>query len=125
MKELFFYQINYSKFYGYVFDIKNNTDFEIILNNLKKHHKKATHFVYCCKFMENNKFVLKRSDDVEPKGYTTNSMINLIERNNLNNIAFIVVRYFGGIKLGGGKLIQSYNKTINEAYKIYVCKKNL
>ena len=120
MKELYFYQINHSKFYGYVFEIKNTNEFENILNEIKIFHKKATHFVYCYKCFDGNQHILKRNDDIEPKGYGTNCMISLIEKNNLNNIAFIVVRYFGGTKLGGGKLVQSYNKTINQAYSIYI-----
>lgn len=120
MKHLYLYEINNSQFYGYIFELTNVNEFEIILETLKKQHKRATHFVYVYKIYDNNQCIFKRNDDIEPRGYATNGMINLIEKNNLNNIAFIIVRYFGGRKLGGSKLINSYNKTVNESYKKYI-----
>ena len=116
MKPLAYYEINHSKFYGYIFKIKNVTDFEIAFSDIKAAHKKATHFVYCYKLYHHDTQMLKRSDDSEPKGYGTLPMVNLIEKEQLNDIAIIVVRYFGKAKLGGSKLMQSYNKITHLAF---------
>ncbi len=125
MKELAYYEINHSKFYGYIFDIKSVEEFNEILEAIKKEHKKATHFVYCYKLYGNNEMLFKRDDDVEPKGFATTPMVNLIEKHNLNQIGIIVVRYFGKAKLGGHKLVQSYNKTVNLAYQQYLINKEI
>ncbi len=123
MKPLSYYEINHSKFYGYLFEVKDVKTFETILDAIKKEHKKATHFVYCYKIYSSNQMLFKRDDDVEPKGYGTIPMVNLIEKHQLNNIGMVVVRYFGKAKLGGHKLVQSYNKTINLAYQAFIDKK--
>ncbi len=120
MKALAFYEINHSRFYGYMFHLDSPEQFEIILNEIKKEHKKATHFVYCYKLYSQQQMLFKRDDDVEPKGYATTPMVNLIEKHNLNQIGIIVVRYFGKAKLGGHKLVQSYNKIVNLAYQNFL-----
>ncbi len=120
MKPLSFYEINHSKFYGYIFEINSIDEFTQELDLIKKEHKKATHFVYCYKLYGNNQMIFKRDDDVEPKGFATTPMVNLIEKHQLNQIAIVVVRYFGKAKLGGHKLVQSYNKTVNLAYQEFL-----
>ena len=79
----------------------NNIDISDILNNIKLSYPKATH--YCYGFIYNN--YKKSSDDGEPTGTAGNSILFVLEKNNLNNILCVVIRYFGGIKLGAGGLI--------------------
>lgn len=124
MKPLAYYEINHSQFYGYIFTIKNVDDFNTALNLIKNEHKKATHFVYCYKLYTDHQLIFKRSDDGEPKGYGTMPMVNLMEKEQLNNIAIIVVRYFGKAKLGGSKLMQSYNKITHLSYHNWVTIQN-
>jgi len=106
-------EIKKSKFYGYLFELNNIEEVEIILNNIKKENKKARHFPYAYKF--NN--IAKKTDDKEPSGTCGTPILNVLERNNLNNHLLIVVRYFGGIKLGAGPLLRSYSKAANEVIK--------
>ncbi len=91
----------------------NNIDISDILNNIKLSYPKATH--YCYGFIYNN--YKKSSDDGEPTGTAGNSILFVLEKNNLNNILCVVIRYFGGIKLGAGGLIRAYTKSVTECLK--------
>ena len=99
--------IKKSRFLGFIYEIDNEEDIKNILNNIRKEHKKAKHFPYAYKL--NN--MAKKSDDKEPSGTAGLPIYNIIERNNLNNILIIIVRYFGGIELGAGGLIRAYSHT--------------
>ena len=80
------------------------------MSTIKKDNKKARHFPYAYK-IDN---IIRKSDDKEPSGTASNPILNIIERKNLNNVLIIIVRYFGGIKLGAGGLIRAYSNTANE-----------
>ncbi len=84
-----------------------------ILEKIKKTYPKATHYCYAYIYNE----VKHSSDDNEPTGTAGLPMLNVLEKENLNNILCIVVRYFGGIKLGAGGLIRAYTKSVTEALK--------
>ncbi len=107
------YVIKKSKFIGYFYKIESIDEIEIILNNLKKENKKANHFPYAYICNTN----IKKSDDKEPSGTAGSPILNVLERNNFNSHIIIVVRYFGGIKLGVGPLLRSYSKCANEVIK--------
>ena len=79
-------------------------NWKIILENLKSEHKKARHVVYAYKFLS----TAGKSDDKEPSGTAGTPLYNLLEMNNLNNKLLVVVRYFGGVKLGAGPLMRAY-----------------
>lgn len=97
-------EIKKSKFISYYYDIDQLEDIKAILNELKEEHKKAKHIVYAYKF-ENT---AGKSDDKEPTGTAGTPLYNLLEMNNLNNKLVVVVRYFGGTKLGAGPLMRAY-----------------
>ena len=106
-------EIKKSKFYGYLYELDSLDEVDVILDTIKKENKKARHFPYAYKF--NN--TAKKTDDKEPSGTCGTPLLNVLERNNLNNHIIIVVRYFGGIKLGAGPLLRSYSKTANDVIK--------
>lgn len=106
-------KIKKSKFIGYFYEINDLNDINNILDTIKKEHKKAKHFPYAYKI--NN--IAKKTDDKEPSGTCGTPILNVLERNNLNNHLIIIVRYFGGIKLGVGPLLRSYSKVANEVIK--------
>ena len=108
-----FLEIKKSKFYGYLYEIDSIEEANTILENIKRDNKKARHFPYAYKF--NN--TAKKTDDKEPSGTCGTPLLNVLERNNLNNHIIIVVRYFGGIKLGAGPLLRSYSKAANDVIK--------
>ncbi len=107
------YEIKKSKFIGLYFKVNNKNEIDNILNCIYKEHKKARHFPYAYKIDT----LIKKTDDKEPSGTAGTPIYNVIERNNLNNCLIIVVRYFGGIKLGSGGLLRAYSKTANELIK--------
>ena len=106
-------EIKKSKFYGFLYEIDDINEVELILNDIKDKHKKARHFPYAYKF----KSMAKKTDDKEPSGTCGTPILNVLERNNLNNHLLVVVRYFGGTKLGAGPLLRSYNKCANDVIK--------
>lgn len=101
--------IKNSKFICYLYKIKDSNDINKYLDNIKIIEKDATH--YCYAYILNN--TKKSSDDGEPSGTAGFPILNVLESNNLNNILAIVVRYFGGIKLGAGGLVRAYTKSVS------------
>ena len=102
--------IEKSKFICYMKHIETEAEFKEYLNTIKKKHYDATHV--CSAFISNN---IKRSnDDGEPSGTAGAPILNVLEKNNLNEMCALVVRYFGGIKLGAGGLIRAYSNAVSE-----------
>ncbi len=97
-------EIKKSKFVAYLYDIDEISEIKEILENIKYEHKKAKHIVYAYKFGS----TAGKSDDKEPSGTAGTPLYNLLEMNNINNKLLIVVRYFGGVKLGAGPLLRAY-----------------
>ena len=92
----------------------DNPDISDIISNIKNTYPKATH--YCYGYIYND--IKKSSDDGEPGGTAGLPILNVLEKENLNNILVVVVRYFGGIKLGAGGLVRAYTKSVTESLKI-------
>ena len=107
-------EIKKSKFIGYYYQVESIEEIEIILENLKKEHKKAKHFPYAYKINGQ----IKKSDDKELSGTAGMPILNIIDRNDLNYALIVIVRYFGGIKLGAGGLLRAYSNTAKECIKI-------
>ena len=102
--------IEKSRFICYMKHIDNELDFKEYLNTIKKKHYGADHV--CSGFISNN---IKRSnDDGEPSGTAGAPILSVLEKNNLNEMCAIVVRYFGGIKLGAGGLIRAYSNAVSQ-----------
>lgn len=93
-----------SKFISILMPLDNPDDFKSILKVLQKEHSKAKHIVYAYKV--GNK--TKSCDDQEPKGTAGRPLMELLLKKELDNVALIVVRYFGGTKLGAGRLLRTY-----------------
>ena len=104
--------IKNSRFIALVYKLATDNVDEI-LEEVKTIYPKATH--YCYGYIYNE--YKKSSDDGEPTGTAGAPIINVLEKEQLNNILIIVVRYFGGIKLGAGGLIRAYTKATTEALK--------
>ena len=106
-------KIKKSKFIAYYYEIDNIEEVVPILNKLKVEHKKCNHIPYAYR-IDN---ICKKSDDKEPTNTAGSPIYNIIERNNLNNVLIVVVRYYGGIKLGTGGLTRAYSNIAKEAIK--------
>ena len=106
-------EIKKSKFIGLYYELDSIDEVKVILNELREEHKKARHIVHAYKFGN----TAGKSDDKEPSGTAGLPLYNLLEMNNLNNKLVVVIRYFGGIKLGAGPLMRAYKTCGNEAIK--------
>lgn len=109
-------EISKSKFYSYGIDVNSVEEFQEYLTKIKAEHKKANHYCYAY-VIEDNGNKEKYTDDKEPKGTAGPPIMNVIKRKNLKNFAIIVVRYFGGIKLGAGGLVRAYSKSASSLFK--------
>ncbi len=106
-------EIKKSKFIGLYYEVNSIDEVKIILEELKKEHKKARHMPYAYKIGN----TAKKTDDKEPTNTAGLPIYNIIERKNLNNCLIVVIRYFGGIKLGAGGLLRAYSETANNVTK--------
>jgi len=89
------------------------------MQELKNSHPKARHFVYAYRFLNQfNQIIENSSDDGEPKGTSGPPALKVLAGKDLINSAVIIVRYFGGIKLGTGGLVKAYSSAVNEVIKI-------
>ena len=102
--------INKSKFIGIIKKIMTKEDALNILTDIRNKYSDATHVCYAYILPNTEKY----SDDNEPVGTAGIPILDLLKKNNLTNVIAIVVRYFGGIKLGSNGLIRAYTRTIKE-----------
>ena len=108
-----------SKFLGYTYKVTSDNEVKEILANLKKEHKKATHICYAYN-ISSEQVLAKACDDGEPSGTAGRPIFNVIDKKNLKNILTVVVRYFGGVKLGAGGLVRMYTKCASESIKEFL-----
>ena len=105
------YEIKKSKFITLLFNVSSLDEINTHLDQIKKEYKDATH--YCYAYKVNN--LKKASDDGEPSGTAGAPILEVLDKKDLNNILCVVVRYFGGIKLGAGGLLRAYSTSVREA----------
>ena len=105
--------IKKSKFICLLFKLDDLDLVEDYINDIKKNYKGATH--YCYAYVIGS--MEKCSDDGEPSGTAGIPMLNILKKNSLTNVLCIVIRYFGGVKLGAAGLIRAYANAVNEALK--------
>lgn len=98
-----------SKFLAFFFDIKSREQIDKILKEVRAEHKKATHVCFAVIY-SGSEYVCKCSDDGEPSGTAGRPILNVLEKQGRTNCLLVVVRYFGGIKLGAGGLVRAYTK---------------
>ena len=105
--------IKNSRFITRLVKITKKDEAEDILNNVKKEYPKATH--YCYAYIVND--YKKASDDGEPGGTAGMPILNVLEKEDMTSVIAIVVRYFGGIKLGAGGLVRAYSSSVRDTLK--------
>lgn len=113
-----------SKFYSYTFPVTHEDDVKNHLENLKEQHQKAGHFCYAYQVgKEESTINYRTNDDGEPSNSAGTPIYGQIQSFDVTNILIVVVRYFGGVKLGVGGLINAYKTSAQlalEASKIKV-----
>lgn len=103
--------VNKSTFITEIIKIKNKEEGMQELTKVKEKYKDASHYCYAY-IIDDNK---KSSDDGEPGGTAGIPIMEVLTKFELNYIICIVIRYFGGIKLGAGGLIRTYRKAVISA----------
>jgi len=120
-----------SKFFGYAFPVFSEDEIKEKLEEVKKKHHSARHHCYAWQ-LGTEKFRFRANDDGEPSNSAGMPIYGQIQAFDVTNILIVSVRYFGGVKLGVGGLINAYRnsaklaleaseiieKTINLAYKL-------
>jgi uncharacterized YigZ family protein len=127
-----------SKFFGFAFPVTSEIEVKTHLENLKAEHFSARHWCYAYQIgTENIKF--RANDDGEPSNSAGMPIYGQIQSFEITNVLVVVVRYFGGVKLGVGGLISAYKtsaqltldeaniieKTIDKHFKITFDYKNM
>ena len=107
------YIVKNSKFISLIYKVYSKEEALNTMNILKKQYTNATH--YCYAYIIDND--IKANDDNEPSGTAGNPILKQIQNNNLNYTLLVVIRYFGGIKLGAGPLTRAYAKAAREVIK--------
>lgn len=111
------FEIEKSRFICYLNRAFNEEEAKAYILRIKKLHPNATH--HCSAFLIGEHSELQRSnDDGEPSGTAGVPMLESLRINKMNDVVAVVVRYFGGIKLGAGGLIRAYSKSVSEAIKL-------
>lgn len=99
-----------SKFFGYAYPVLNEDDVKLHIDILKKEHHAARHWCYAYQLGTEN-ILYRANDDGEPSNSAGMPIYGQIQSFEVTNILIIVVRYFGGVKLGVGGLISAYRTT--------------
>lgn len=100
-----------SKFLGYAFPVASEEEIKAHLEEVKKAHFSARHWCYAWQLGYGTNQRYRANDDGEPNNTAGIPIYGQIQSFELTNILVIVVRYFGGIKLGVGGLVQAYKTT--------------
>ena len=102
--------INKSRFIGILVPISDVEEVALYLEEARELYPNATHYCYAY-IIDQYK---KASDDGEPAKTAGMPILNVLEKNNLDHTLAIVVRYFGGVKLGAGGLVRAYSQSVVE-----------
>jgi uncharacterized YigZ family protein len=99
-----------SKFIGYAYPITSENEVKTHIENLKKDHFSARHWCYAYQ-IGTETFKFRANDDGEPSNSAGMPIYGQIQSFEITNVLIVVVRYFGGVKLGVGGLISAYKTT--------------
>lgn len=110
-----------SKFIGFTFPVNDETELKKSLEKIREEHPKATHHCYAFRLgMKGENY--RANDDGEPSGSAGLPIYNQLLAHNITNVLVIVVRYYGGTKLGVSGLVKAYKEsakiTLEEAEMI-------
>jgi uncharacterized YigZ family protein len=136
-EEILFKEKN-SKFFGYAFPVSTEEEIKNYLEILKKQHYGAVHNCYAFQ-IGTETIQYRANDDGEPSNTAGTPIYGQIQSFGLTNVLVVVVRYFGGVKLGVGGLITAYRtaaqmaleaseiveRTIDVKYSIHFDYKNM
>jgi uncharacterized YigZ family protein len=103
-----------SKFLSYAYPIVSIEDFELHMEEVKSLHPKARHYCYAYRLgLEGD--VYRANDDGEPSGTAGKPILGQLLSQDVSDTLIVVVRYFGGTKLGASGLINAYKTAAYDA----------
>lgn len=106
-----------SKFLAYAFRVISEEEVEDRLIEIREIHHKARHHCYAYEIgIDGNRY--RANDDGEPSGTAGKPILGQLHSHELTDVLVIVVRYFGGTKLGASGLITAYKESAKEALRI-------
>jgi uncharacterized YigZ family protein len=108
------YKEKNSKFFGFAFPVTSEEEVKIHIEKLKKEHFSARHWCYAYQ-IGTTKVQYRANDDGEPNNSAGMPIYGQIQSFDVTNILVVVVRYFGGVKLGVGGLISAYRESAKMA----------
>ena len=108
------YKEKNSKFFGYAFPVTNEDEIKEHLDVLRKQHHGAVHFCYAFQ-LGTETLYFRANDDGEPSNSAGMPIYGQIQSFGVTNVLVVVVRFFGGIKLGVGGLISAYRTSAQMA----------
>ncbi|MEA3494757.1 MAG: YigZ family protein [Bacteroidota bacterium] len=107
-----------SKFYGYAQFVSSEKNAKEFLEQIRNEHHKARHLCYAYKIgIDKDNAIIRTNDDGEPSNTAGMPILNYIKKYDLSFVVIAVVRYFGGVLLGKGGLINAYGTAAEEAIK--------
>ena len=112
--ENIFFREKGSKFIGFAIPVRNEAEIKDALQQIKEIHPKATHHCYAFRLGINGENY-RANDDGEPSGSAGLPIYNQLLAHNLTNTLVIVVRYYGGTKLGVSGLVRAYKESARTA----------
>ncbi len=99
-----------SKFFGYAFPVETEEMAMVCLEGIREKHKNARHFCYAYQ-LGTDQIYFRANDDGEPSNSAGMPIYGQIQSFELTNVLVVIVRYFGGTKLGVGGLISAYKNS--------------
>ncbi len=110
-------EITKSIFHSIMRHVDNVEDAKTFFQEIREEYPNATHYCTAYVIGKNGEYG-HYNDDGEPSGTAGMPMFDVLRKNDLTNVAVVVVRYFGGIKLGAGGLVRAYSKSVSENLKV-------
>jgi len=104
-----------SRFLSFVVPVESPHDVEQALSHLRKIHHDATHYCLAYRLLDGEQVQEHANDDGEPHGSAGNPILQQLEREELVNVVAVVIRYYGGTKLGVGGLVRAYGDAAQAA----------
>ncbi len=102
-----------SRFIGHVWRVESEAEARACIEEMRKKYYDARHNCWCYRLKEGG--VERYSDDGEPQGTAGQPMLNVFQREQVENVCCVVTRYFGGILLGAGGLVRAYTQGAKDA----------
>ena len=107
-----------SRFIGLIYPCMSEVEVASYLNALHAEHSSANHIAFAYRIKTEKGTVCRFHDAGEPSGTAGKPIYNYIEGHDLINVLCVVVRYFGGIKLGAGGLVRAYGNAAKQAIEV-------